>query len=162
MQPFVKEHAKAFREQLIPDDRDRLAVLLKRYAPGKVRYTLPALYLEEDFDLKDMRPRPRPSNLALQHDTAGDGDHTQPLCLPPRVLDVSKMKPIALPSLNIQIPGLDDWLEYEIRYRHIDRQTLRTAGSSYQKSFRSPRLLKELPVAVARPRPRRRGSRRNR
>ncbi|KAF4829266.1 tRNA(Ile)-lysidine synthase [Colletotrichum siamense] len=43
--PFSAQHAKAFRESLGSDEeRVRLEGTLKRFAPGKVRYTLPALY----------------------------------------------------------------------------------------------------------------------
>ncbi|KAI3317606.1 adenine nucleotide alpha hydrolases-like protein [Xylariaceae sp. AK1471] len=159
LQPFIKEHTKAFREQLAPDDRDRLAVLLKRYAPGKTRYTLPALYFEEDLDLNHVEPRPYyplPPSV-LQH-VATAKRSSDPNSDHPRVLDVSKMKLVALPSLDIQIPKLEDWLEYEIRYRRIDRATLHTAGSFHRGSFMSPRLLK----ALSAPRPRRRRRRRRR
>ncbi|KAI1759493.1 adenine nucleotide alpha hydrolases-like protein [Hypoxylon sp. FL1150] len=45
--PYSEDHAHAFRERLAPRDRARLARALKRRAPGKVRYTLPGIYLEE-------------------------------------------------------------------------------------------------------------------
>ncbi|KAI8624595.1 adenine nucleotide alpha hydrolases-like protein [Xylariaceae sp. FL1651] len=147
VQPFVKEHAKAFRELLAPDDRDRLAVLLKRYAPGKVRYTLPALYLEEDLDLNDVKPRPfYPVPLwVFRHMRAGQAKESEdPPSQHPKVLDVSKMKLVALPSLDIQIPKLENWLQYEIRYRRANRGTLNTAGSFHRGSFVPPRLLKRL------------------
>ncbi|KAI0106976.1 adenine nucleotide alpha hydrolases-like protein [Nemania sp. FL0031] len=147
MQPFLHSHAKAFRELLPPEDRDRLAVLLKRYAPGKTRYTLPALYLEEDLDLQNAKPRryyPLPPSMVHQYYTghgmssaSGMGD-TDPTSNHPRVPDVSKMKLIGLPTLDVLIPGLEAWLEYEIRYRRIDRATLDTAGSSRRGSFVSP------------------------
>ncbi|KAI0394581.1 adenine nucleotide alpha hydrolases-like protein [Xylariaceae sp. FL0594] len=162
--PFMKEHAKRFREQLpAGEDRDRLAALLKRYAPGKTRYTLPALYLEEDLDL--LRPEPRlyyplpPCSIkSLFHDeesgpeaearrmgageatgTANGGYHqvnanTDPNSRHPDVLDTSKLKLLALPSLDVQVPHLEDWLEYEIRFRRMDRGTMEKAGKySYLK-----------------------------
>ncbi|KAI0876355.1 adenine nucleotide alpha hydrolases-like protein [Hypoxylon argillaceum] len=175
LQPFLREHAKAFRELLPPEDRDRLAALLKHYAPGKTRYTLPALYLEEDLDLARPRPRwyyPLPPSI-VAHDymhtaTAAEADdgiaaNIDPASNHPRVPDVSKMKLIALPSLDVQIPGLDAWFEYEIRYRRIDRATLQTAGSFGRGSFVSPRAgRKSFSTTTTTTVPRRRRGRRRR
>ncbi|KAI2641995.1 adenine nucleotide alpha hydrolases-like protein [Xylaria nigripes] len=151
LQPFLRQHAKAFRELLNPDDRDRLAALLKRYAPGKTRYTLPALYLEEPLDLNNVKPRryyPAPPSYLKKHmealkargewndDMDTESDH-------PLVPDVSKMMPIALPTLDIQIQHLENWLEYDIRYRRFDRTTLATAGSFQRSSF--PRVSRSGP-----------------
>ncbi|KAI0485392.1 adenine nucleotide alpha hydrolases-like protein [Xylaria cf. heliscus] len=157
LQPFLREHAKAFREELSPQDRDRLAVLLKRYAPGKTRYTLPALYLEEDLDLNNVVPRPYyplpPSETQTIPGVServlptGARWNTDPTSEHPRVLDTSKMKLVALPSLDIHVPGLDAWLEYEIRYRHIDRGTTATAGSFWRGSSLS---LRAVPVSARR------------
>lgn len=47
IQPLTAEHLGAFRRALPPARRRRLEALLKYYAPGKVRYSLPALYNEE-------------------------------------------------------------------------------------------------------------------
>ncbi|KAL2265333.1 hypothetical protein VTJ83DRAFT_6433 [Remersonia thermophila] len=47
--PFEPEHHKAFRDALADDDaRRRFAAALRRHAPGKVRYTLPAIYATQD------------------------------------------------------------------------------------------------------------------
>ncbi|KAL2116686.1 hypothetical protein VTJ04DRAFT_8854 [Mycothermus thermophilus] len=47
--PFEPEHHKPFRDALQDDStRDDLAASLRRYAPGKVRYTLPAIYATQD------------------------------------------------------------------------------------------------------------------
>ncbi|GAO14933.1 hypothetical protein UVI_02007710 [Ustilaginoidea virens] len=45
--PFLPQHAKPFRRALAPKQRDRLEQVLKHYAPGKIRYSLPALYSAE-------------------------------------------------------------------------------------------------------------------
>ncbi|KAI0518565.1 hypothetical protein F5B22DRAFT_71021 [Xylaria bambusicola] len=148
LQPFALSHAKAFRESLAPADRDRLAAVLKRSAPGKTRYTLPALYLEEHLDLEDMHVRRYyPESPAGLLRYAGDtaaleadpsiSDH-------PRVIDVSKMRLIALPSLDIRIPKLDEWLEYQIRYRRVDPETLEKAAGAKRdcSSFVSGRTLR--------------------
>ncbi|KAI1178172.1 adenine nucleotide alpha hydrolases-like protein [Nemania sp. FL0916] len=173
VQPFLQAHAKAFRDRLSPEDRDRLTVLLKHYAPGKTRWTLPALYLEEELDLRQANPRPRPhypvppaavreftAEARLEEyddDESDDIDEigesqeeeskregggrkrkrlpsrnlTDPDSEHPRVLDDSRMMLVALPSLDVCLPGLEDWLEYEIRYRRTDRVTIRTAGSAF-------------------------------
>lgn len=141
LHPFSRSHAKAFRSLLALEDRDRLAVLLKRHAPGKTRFTLPALYLEEDLDLTNVDPRPYypfPPSIASPMAGVGSvGEHTDPTSDHPRVIDVSKTKLIALPSLDVHVPHLDAWLEYEVRYRRVDRNTLSTAGSSHRASFAS-------------------------
>lgn len=47
--PFDIKHAKAFRDSLPNGQaRDELMALLKLHAPGKVRYTLPAIYTAGD------------------------------------------------------------------------------------------------------------------
>ncbi|KAI1803809.1 hypothetical protein F4811DRAFT_312687 [Daldinia bambusicola] len=200
--PFLLEHAKDFREHLPPQDRKRLAALLKRYAPGKVRFTLPAFYLEEPLDLLDQNCEPRPrypmvewgkdvlgvgrrdddddddenntSTITTTNDdndndngsntTNNDGNHNdkhdedgnsedgevsgngggngeetgqgwKPPSLHPAVMDTSMLKLIALPTLGIKHPGLDEWMEYETRYRKVDRNTTLTAGTFDRGSF---------------------------
>ncbi|KAI2617401.1 adenine nucleotide alpha hydrolases-like protein [Hypoxylon sp. NC1633] len=175
VQPFLREHAKPFREQLEPEDRKRLAAWLKRYAPGKVRYTLPGIYLEEKLDLNDVRPRkdyPYPlgagEGAGGVAGVGGDGDVNtsgleedgnwnrgeknqqdrtpeegpDPASLHPKVLDVSKMQLLALPTLGIDVPRLEEWLSYEIRYRRMDRETLSTAGTFNRGSFAASRAAK--------------------
>ncbi|KAI1815047.1 adenine nucleotide alpha hydrolases-like protein [Poronia punctata] len=134
LQPFVKEHAKPFRDQLPPDERDRLLALLKRHAPGKTRYTLPALYIEEDLDLNRVEPRPWypvPPCALTSADQLNNKD--DPTSQHPRVIDQSKLKLVSLPSIDVHVPELGKWLEYEIRYRRIDRATLNTAGTSKRR-----------------------------
>ncbi|KAI0556278.1 adenine nucleotide alpha hydrolases-like protein [Xylaria curta] len=146
VQPFLLEHAKTFREALLADrDRDRLSALLKHYAPGKTRWTLPALYIEEDLDLSNIVPRSKypipPCDLEDGEVERWDRD-MDPSSEHPRVLDTSKMKLVALPSLDVNVPLLENWVEYEIRYRRIDRRTISTAGSFHRGSFLSPRLFR--------------------
>ncbi|KOS19427.1 putative tRNA(Ile)-lysidine synthase [Escovopsis weberi] len=45
--PFMPAYSKPFRTALPRKDRDRLEQILKHYAPGKARYSLPALYSVE-------------------------------------------------------------------------------------------------------------------
>ncbi|KAI1095148.1 adenine nucleotide alpha hydrolases-like protein [Rostrohypoxylon terebratum] len=140
LQPFLAAHSKPFRALLPDNTRKRLDAYLKRYAPGKVRYTLPALYLEEDLDLTcpmhDLKPRstyPNPISWEYSKHVHGDAEavgdgrgadrgvaqegERRDRSMHPRVLDSSKMKMLALPTLDIQAPGLDDWMVYEFRYR---------------------------------------------
>ncbi|KAI1433069.1 adenine nucleotide alpha hydrolases-like protein [Xylaria sp. CBS 124048] len=158
--PFLAQHAKAFRELLTPEDRSQLAAVLKRYAPGKTRFTLPALYIEEHLDLTDVRPRRFyplshaqiiSMNLHEKHGLTG----LDPQCEHPRVPNISKMKLICLPSLDIQIPHLEDWLEYEVRFRRIDRTTISTAGSFHRGSFLPRYACRLVPLSVAQLRRRR-------
>ncbi|RYP14909.1 hypothetical protein DL765_006051 [Monosporascus sp. GIB2] len=140
VQPFAKEHAKPFRELLPPDDRNRLLALLKRYAPGKVRYTLPGIYLEEDLDLDNMVPRqdypsPEPTSEDELRNSRGALNDPHPV-------DVSNMKLLALPTLGIQVPGVVHRLRYEVRYRRVDRQTLETTGTFHRGSFVAPRKVR--------------------
>ncbi|TQN74741.1 putative tRNA(Ile)-lysidine synthase [Colletotrichum shisoi] len=72
------------------DGRARLEGILKRFAPGKVRYTLPALY-------------------AVHRDNE-TGEEV--------------LRMLALPTLGIGLPGLERWVQYEVRYRKIDRSLL--------------------------------------
>ncbi|KAL7787124.1 hypothetical protein V8C37DRAFT_391104 [Trichoderma ceciliae] len=46
--PFLPSSAKPFRMALPPRERANLEKVLKHYAPGKVRYSLPALYSVEE------------------------------------------------------------------------------------------------------------------
>ncbi|KAI0537028.1 hypothetical protein GGR58DRAFT_473194, partial [Xylaria digitata] len=155
LQPFERSHAKAFRESLTPEDRGRLSLLLKRFAPGKTRYTLPALYFEEDLDLNNVRPRPYyPLSPLLQQKYETSNSRSvnteDPISDHPRTIEVSKLRLVALPSLGIQIPKLDDWLEFEIRYRCIDHDTTNTAGSFHRGSFVSSRPLRAAAAKLTR------------
>ncbi|KAI8963016.1 hypothetical protein F5Y11DRAFT_167976 [Daldinia sp. FL1419] len=140
--PFLQEHAKSFREQLPPEEQKKLATFLKRYAPGKVRYTLPAFYLEEPLDLLDMENlQPRPGYpvppSAQPRDTLDNknGANQDSPSMHPAVMDTSKIKLIALPTLGIKLPAFDDWMSFETRYKKIDREMLRVAGTFRRGPF---------------------------
>lgn len=94
VQPFQPEDAKGFRKTLSPMRRARLERLLKHYAPGKIRYTLPALYSVE-------RTRDHYSLHVTRTFTL-----------------------LALPTLGIHIQGLERWVRYEARYRNVDTTLL--------------------------------------
>lgn len=86
--PLRPEHAKPFRQALPPRERARLEKLLKYYAPGKVRYTLPGLYGVDEGDI-----------------TTGEG---------------GSLTLLALPTLGVQLPGLERWVKYETQYKKVD------------------------------------------
>jgi hypothetical protein len=88
--PYRPEHAKLFRKALPPMRRARLEKLLKEYAPGKIRYTLPAIYSVE----KQQDP---------------DTTHV-----------TTQLTLLALPTLGIHIPGLERWVKYDVRYKKVD------------------------------------------
>ncbi|RSL99350.1 hypothetical protein CDV31_012216 [Fusarium ambrosium] len=94
VQPYRAEYAKVFRKALPPMRRARLEKLLKHYAPGKIRYSLPALYGVE-----------RERDHYSQHVT-------------------TTLTLLALPSLGIHIPGLERWVKYEVRYKNVDKTLL--------------------------------------
>ncbi|KAF4336508.1 tRNA(Ile)-lysidine synthase [Fusarium beomiforme] len=84
--PYRAEYAKAFRKALSPLRRARLEKLLKHYAPGKIRYTLPAIYGVERK--RDPYSEHISTTLTL----------------------------LALPTLGIRIPGLERWVKYDHCY----------------------------------------------
>ncbi|KAK3684311.1 hypothetical protein B0T22DRAFT_501542 [Podospora appendiculata] len=91
--PFEKEHQKAFRAALKGEgegEAEKLAALLKRYAPAKVRYTLPAVYVAGDW-------------TALISEGRGE-----------------EMQLVGLPTLGVWLSGMDEWLMCEVRYRRVN------------------------------------------
>ena len=145
--PFVLEHAKPFREALLEDHaKDTLAALLKKHAPGKVRYTLPALYAvrEIDWALEGL-PDPRRGDAArAADDEEADNDAEAALESEPEVDDdlpennqsadrrhvasqgkwkgggLGALRLLALPTLGVHLPGIEHWLQWEVRYRKVD------------------------------------------
>ncbi|KAL6889891.1 hypothetical protein HDV57DRAFT_347088 [Trichoderma longibrachiatum] len=63
--PFLPSSAKPFRMALPPRERANLEKILKHYAPGKVRYTLPGLYSVEEAALDRQDAEPILTLLAL-------------------------------------------------------------------------------------------------
>ncbi|KAL4732573.1 hypothetical protein ACLX1H_001590 [Fusarium chlamydosporum] len=92
--PYRPEYAKAFRKALPPMRRARLEKLLKHYAPGKIRYALPAIYSVE-----------RQQDPYSTHMT-------------------TRLTLLALPTLGIHIPGLERWVKYDVRYKKVDVKLL--------------------------------------
>lgn len=123
--PFDHTQAKAFRDSL-PDQRsrDELMLLLKKHAFGKIRSTLPAIY------------------------TVGDLNKALPRVDRCSEIRKSKKTLVALPSLGIARPGLQKWIDFEIRYRRVDRRMLALDGPwrneqtllSFQQAQKKARL----------------------
>ncbi|ROT38777.1 adenine nucleotide alpha hydrolases-like protein [Sodiomyces alkalinus F11] len=185
--PFHPAHAKDFRDGLDPPGRDLLADVLRRYAPGKVRYTLPALYSVESWPERDSPgplPGPLPRSTPRQrgggggttsggwlHASSGDGEgkdttpssttssttsttssgggggsssnnndgpqqpskgekrpqkHASPVL---EGIDIwrgekRRIKLLALLTMGVHLPGLEEWVEWEVRYKRVDQRML--------------------------------------
>lgn len=153
--PFEMDHHKPFREALGRDSaRKELAIMLKRYAPGKTRYTLPAIYAavdvgvllagggwwpdvvppqaqvgggaaetetetanEEDISEKEVVDRIRSNSLGNLHASRLEWEM--------RLREKGEWQLLALPTLGIGLPGLDDWLRWDVRYKKVDDELLR-------------------------------------
>ena len=97
--PFRPEHAKAFRSALPEADYRRLEQLLLAYAPGKVRWTLPAVYYEGALDVEN--------GVATIGGT--------------RTL-------LGLPSLDVRLPGSEKFVQWDVRYKKVDAGVLARCG----------------------------------
>jgi tRNA(Ile)-lysidine synthase len=154
--PFEAEHAKAFRETMGPQAREMLDAALRKHAPGKVRYTLPAIYVrgdigalirgEDDWKIHDVIMEGRDMERNYEESVElGDGHRVwtdrQKItrCKPPllrrhawtrdemkKILD-EKVRLVALPTLGIGIPGIESWVEWSFRYRKVELETLALA-----------------------------------
>ncbi|ROV93040.1 hypothetical protein VPNG_09446 [Cytospora leucostoma] len=152
--PFDARHAKAFRDSL-PDGRarDKLMALLKHHAPGKVRYTLPAIYTRSDheealqnyerfadvekammLEEADIRKQWQELDHRAQREEyhkSRDWEIGQQQQDEDDELASGKEKNrvlVALPTLGIAKPGLDNWIRYEVRYKRVDKSTLEKAA----------------------------------
>lgn len=153
--PFEMKYARAFRDSL-PDGRarDELMDLLKLHAPGKVRYTLPAIYTAGDHleairnhveraerEKINLREEGEPSYLQWRNDPRRmeyrkdlEAERDVGLAKPRhlhwgrvewmRLMAKEEKVLVALPTLGIAKPGLSNWLKYELRYRRVDKGVL--------------------------------------
>ena len=150
--PFEARHAKAFRDSL-PDGqaRDKLMALLKHHAPGKVRYTLPAIYTGGDHEKAVREPeRRRDTEKTRSLEEPEAKRQWKDLGVVAQRQEYHKMRDweremgiwdvdvrhamadakasrrvlVALPTLGISKPGLGNWIRYDIRYRRVDRRML--------------------------------------
>lgn len=147
--PFEMEHHKPFREGLADEStRRELAAALRRYAPGKVRYTLPAIYATMDvsnlLEGGDWWPAQPPSTDPAALSDADENMEESEVIRKIRARNgkgLSKVlagrlewerqmkkeaKPqlLALPTMGFFLPGLGDWLRWEVRYRKVDSKLL--------------------------------------
>lgn len=151
--PFQLEHAKAFRDAL-PDGqaRDELMALLKLHAPGKVRWTLPAIYTAGDHmaaiadhlhvaelekaelmedaeadakwrDASEIEYR-KAYTTALRSENVSGRKRERECTETGRASKGVERRLVALPTLGIAIPGLHNWIKWEVRYKRVDRRTL--------------------------------------
>ena len=126
--PYLPQHAGHFRDSLSQDDQTRLEMLLQQLAPEKVRLTLPAVYVEEYLDLDNPVPRPNyPQPEGEAEDLVGTrNERPEGPILP---VDISKMRMLALPTLDIGLPGWTDWVQVETRYKKADQSLLMGRGA---------------------------------
>lgn len=170
--PFEAEHQKPFKEALDEQSKNDLAAMLKRYAPGKIRYTLPGIYSRVDVtgiiqrdeywpDVEELdkygalRKRNADGQWeireeAVENEESKDAEKKSSDTVEQELLHSSASKRarllqakawedditerrtdnppqlLALPTLGIYIPGLEDWLRWEIRYRKLDPDMLLT------------------------------------
>ncbi|CAK7564153.1 MAG: hypothetical protein SEPTF4163_002037 [Sporothrix epigloea] len=204
LQPFDSAHSKPFRDALANSTKslsqlEPFLAALKTYAPGKVRYTLPAIYVTSDInwaltggpywpevdaaeaawaarheergqivagdyvgegDLQESilagtgdyydyysshPPVYRPTGLGRRHDLFLWERHQRTFeraQYQRRLIETTgasrsmrttkQRRPVnrllALPTLGVHIPGIEDWLQWEVRYRKVDTELL---GSKY-------------------------------
>lgn len=118
IRPFEAEYAKPFKDGLLPDRRAKLEKLLKHYAPGKVRYSLPAIY--------------------HAHPGSDDPGKYEPGVRPKLALTM-----LALPTLGIQLPGTETGLKWTVTYKNVDLElTRQREGLDYlARDLRQPHSL---------------------
>lgn len=123
--PYLHQHAGHFQDSLSPNDQERLDRLLQRLAPEKVRWTLPAVYLEEYLDLNNPVPRPNYPYPEEEEDVEElEETRNQRPEGPLMPVDISKVRMLSVPTLDIGLPGLADWLQVDVRHKKADQSLL--------------------------------------
>ncbi|KAK5658620.1 hypothetical protein OQA88_2013 [Cercophora sp. LCS_1] len=112
-------HMKAFKNAL-PDDgtRDVFSATLSRYAPKKVRYSLPALYVPVNVTELIAGGPHWPESLVTLVNEAGDAagrwdSYAKMRAWERDVALKGEKQLLALPTLGFQLPGLENWLQWE-------------------------------------------------
>ncbi|KAG7116966.1 tRNA(Ile)-lysidine synthase like protein [Verticillium longisporum] len=145
--PLTPAHAADFRTSLPPADRARLTDLLRRHAPGKVRYTLPALYAV-DSPLAAQSSAAAAAAAETGADAAMIKEAETPTTTPPRQPDVGwwrgqqrRVKMLGLLTVPVHLPGLERWLQWEARYKKVDTGLLgrHASASSAARTGRGDR-----------------------
>jgi len=160
VRPFEVEFSKPFREALVDDEaREALAAMLRKYAPGKVRYTLPAIYSTANVESLLQGSNTWDGGYGYddhalemagldEYATSLSGgtqkahtleDNDAPHLLPGWHLDNTHQKELhllALPTLGVHVAGLENWLQWEIRYRKTDLGFLAKAMTDDDREHR--------------------------
>ena len=149
--PFKVEHYKSFKEALgSRDARKDLERRLRRYAPGKVRWTLPAIYAHQDVTQIMQKNDYWPDELKYDgKQDSGTSHYMKQMCQKRMVWENEHKKQtnpilLALPTLGVQVPGLHDWLRAQFRYRKVDSDMLEKSGDTavwealFQQEFPPP------------------------
>lgn len=176
--PFQLQHAKAFRDAL-PDDqaRDELMALLKMHAPGKVRWTLPAIYTagdhmaaianhvhvaeiekaelmgnaEAEAKWRDGNEEYRQAyTMALRSENEPSGKSEQECTETVKPRAGKERRLVALPTLGIAIPGLSSWIKWDVRYKRVERRTLDASVSDERELAWTQKVRRRVRLAGAR------------
>ncbi|KAJ2891926.1 hypothetical protein MKZ38_010552 [Zalerion maritima] len=155
IEPFSPEYAKGFREALDEPNRKKLEAMLKQYAPGKTRFTLPALYLthirghhfrNELSEWGTLFETVKPTNVDLMfnlNQKKGAADHGNLYEAFGRDVGVKEKGAflteeralVALPTLGIHVKGLEKLLVYKVRYKNVDLGMLNESGTLGSSEF---------------------------
>lgn len=152
VRPFEAEFSKPFREGLADDEaRENLAAMLRKYAPGKVRYTLPAIYSKGNIEallrgasywyegsVDDGKP-PAGAEKDMEGQGTAPGESNKSLISSRWDIENAKSRELhmlALPTLGVYLDGLENWLQWEVRYRKVDLGFL---GKSMTENVREHR-----------------------
>lgn len=119
--PFSSDKVKELRDSLDEQSQKRLEFILKQYAPGKIRFTLPALYIDQPQDdglikrnLSEWSRRLEKFQLCEANSPCGENEQKY------NWMSTGRQMIVALPSLGIQIPGLEKLIRCEVRYKHVN------------------------------------------
>lgn len=184
--PLQTEHMKEFRNLLSDRGRTDLAAMLKDYAPGKVRYTLPAIYVRGNI-IPIIRTVTKPEQPTFHQSHKPEQLNSDELDVPPedilndnirarkeakggvpvlipndrctrkdlkRMRD-RKMRLVAVPTLGVSIPGLENWIGWRFRYRKVNVERLqrcRTADDERMRNMLVKDRRKRLAIARRRAR----------
>ncbi|EFW98472.1 pp-loop family protein [Grosmannia clavigera kw1407] len=143
LRPFAADHAKPLRDSLgSPAAQAALQAALKTHAPGKARYTLPALYATGDVSWAlagreywpvDTDGDEAKTSSSLRHPET-EGSHLDThrwrrfTWERQQHQDDRRLRLVALPTIGVHVPRIEHWLQWETRYRKVDTELLERAG----------------------------------
>jgi tRNA(Ile)-lysidine synthase TilS/MesJ len=164
--PLEAKYLKEFKESLDDIGRSELADNLKTYAPGKVRYTLPAIYVKGNImsllrlgnmgsntrhrdseaveGIKELEEFAKESKAATTtHPTRAGRTLPRPnvhrdRCTRKELVQMrdGELRLVALPTLGVCIPGVEKWLEWRFRYRKVDMNVVNRAMLPEEYQYR--------------------------